>query len=138
MIVVDTNILVAVYIQGPRSGKVHELLQRDSQWRVPQLWQHEFLNVLATYGRVGKMSPVLLAALWQKAYKENAALEEPLNMAHALDLALIHQISGYDAQFVGLAETLNVPLITEDRKLQATLPQIAVSIEQFLSRPNPC
>lgn len=136
MIVVDTNILIAVSILGSRSGKVHELLQRDSQWRIPQLWRYEFLNVLATYGRVGKMSPVLLSALWQKAYKENIALEEPLDMAYALNLALIHRITGYDAQFVCLAETLNVPLITEDRKLQATLPRIAFSIEQFLARPR--
>ena len=39
-----------------------------------------------------------------------------------------------DAQYVALAQSLNAPLITEDRKLGEAVPEIAFSLREFLAR----
>ena len=41
-------------------------------------------------------------------------------------------ITGYDAQYVALAQNLNATLITEDRKLRNAVSGIAVSMQEFL------
>ena len=40
--------------------------------------------------------------------------------------------SSYDCEFVALAEHLNCPLVTEDKKIHESFPSIAVSIEDYL------
>lgn len=53
-------------------------------------------------------------------------------MSAALADAAKYAISGYDAQYIALAKSLNAPLITEDRKLRHAVPGIAFSIREFL------
>lgn len=68
MIVVDTNVISYLLIRGDRSEAIDRLFESDSEWVAPRLWLDEFLNVLATYERLGKLepedvSPILLDAL---------------------------------------------------------------------------
>lgn len=56
--------------------------------------------------------------------------ERQPDMEHALTLAITHAISAYDAQYVDLAEALGVLLVTEDKKLQRTLPHRVISLMQ--------
>ena len=42
--------------------------------------------------------------------------------------------TGYDAQYDAPAQSLNAPLITEDRKLRKAVPGIALSMQEFLAR----
>lgn len=57
MIVVDTNVISYLLIRGDRSEAIDRLLESDSEWVAPRLWLDEFLNVLATYERLGKLEP---------------------------------------------------------------------------------
>ena len=52
----------------------------------------------------------------------------------ALSVAAKYAIAGYDAQYVTLAQSLDAPLITEDRKLRKVVPGIAFSIQEFLAQ----
>ena len=49
-------------------------------------------------------------------------------------LRLAHQSrhSAYDCEFVVVAKALAVPLVTNDRKLRASFPGIAISPQEFL------
>ncbi len=49
-----------------------------------------------------------------------------------LETALDRGLSAYDAQFVVVAETSGVPLVTADRKILQGCPRIAVSPEAFV------
>jgi predicted nucleic acid-binding protein len=51
MIVVDTNIIAYLYLEGVRSSQMELLLDEHAQWAAPILWRSEFRNVLAQYVR---------------------------------------------------------------------------------------
>jgi hypothetical protein len=42
------------------------------------------------------------------------------------------KISGYEAQYVALAQQLNMPLVTEEQRLLEQLPALCLSIEEAL------
>jgi hypothetical protein len=46
MIVVDTNIIAYLHITGKFTPLVIQLIEKDSNWIAPPLWQSEFRNVL--------------------------------------------------------------------------------------------
>ena len=56
-----------------------------------------------------------------------------MKMDAALVAAAKYAITGYDAQYVALAQSLNAPLITEDRKLRAAVPGVALFMQEFLA-----
>ena len=51
MIVVDTNILGYLYLQGEHTKQTEKALIKDPEWVAPVLWRSEFRNVLAYYTR---------------------------------------------------------------------------------------
>lgn len=52
-------------------------------------------------------------------------------MARVIELAAESGCTAYDCEFVSLAERLNVPLVTSDKKMFAAFPEIAISMEAF-------
>ncbi len=47
-----------------------------------------------------------------------------------LEIAFDHSLSGYDAEFVAVAEALGLPLVTDDRRVLRAFER-AVSIADF-------
>ena len=132
MIVVDANILIYSLIEGDYTPLVNKLRERDMDWRTTGLCLHETVNVLATY----QWRDILTLAQCKKLlahaeiFMEEAQCE--VKMDAALTVAAKYAITGYDAQYVALAHSLNAPLITEDRKLREAVPGIAFSMQEFL------
>ena len=56
MIIVDTNIIAYLYLEGEYSNLAGKLLLADPDWAAPILWRSEFQNVLALYIRNGSLS----------------------------------------------------------------------------------
>ena len=56
MIVVDTNVIAYLYLEGEKSRHVERLLSVDSHWCAPVLWRSEFRSVLSLYLRKGYLS----------------------------------------------------------------------------------
>jgi predicted nucleic acid-binding protein len=95
------------------------------------LWKHEFLNVLSTYVQCGGTGFKESLRLWEKVVGSVEPCEQAIDMALALETAIEHKISSYDAQFVVLACSLGTPLVTEDRKLLKAFPRVAISMRRF-------
>ncbi len=57
--------------------------------------------------------------------------ERDVDLLRAMELAVGRNLSAYDAEFIVLAQSMSVPLVTEDRRLVAAFPSIAVSMEAF-------
>ena len=133
MIVVDANILLYAMIECDATPLTQALKNKDPDWRAPPLLMDETLNVLATYERRGILALDQCQALLRStmAFMEAASIAVDFNLV--LDLAARHRITGYDAQYVALAQTLDVTLVTEDRKLREAVPGITLSLNEYLS-----
>lgn len=136
MIVVDTNVISYLLIEGDKTSSAQKLWNLDSDWRVPTLWRHEFLNVLATVSKAGVLDPVEAEEIWRTGLKIFSSCEEEADPPGALRLAVQMRISAYDAQFVALARQLNVPLVTEDGPLRTRVPEGLFSMEQFCAEAS--
>jgi len=134
MIVVDANILIYSLIEGDYTPLVQELRERDTDWRTTGLCLHETLNVLATYQRREILTLAQCKKLLAHAEQFMSVAQCEVKMDAALAMAAKYAITGYDAQYVSLAQSLNAPLITEDRKLREAVPGIAFSMQDFLAQ----
>lgn len=119
MIVVDTNVLVYLFVAGPKTQLARLLLERDPAWLLPPLWRHEFHNVMATHVQTKRLSPSQATLLWQQALDLLGDSERDVDMTQALDIAFGSKISGYDAQFLALADAHGTVCVSEDKALKA-------------------
>jgi predicted nucleic acid-binding protein len=131
LIVVDTNVISYLFIQGEKTTLAQEVHHLDPSWIVPTLWRHEFLNVLATYARRGGGSLEEVQDVWQRTLVFLARRERQADMGLALELAVQYGISAYDAQYIALAQQAGTYCITEDGRLIRIFPAIAMSMEDF-------
>ncbi len=133
MIVVDTNIISYLYITGDNSQLSENLLSFDSHWVAPLLWRSEFRNVLSLYLRkkILNLDEVLL--LIQQAEKLLNDHEYEIPSINIMQLVKNSQCSTYDCEFVALAQYLEVPFITADKKIIREFPTTAKPIRSFLA-----
>jgi len=134
MIVVDANILIYSLIRCEQSPLVQKLRGKDADWRTTALCLHETLNVLVTYQRREALSLDQCRGLLEHAERFVEVAQCEVEMNAALAVAAEYAITGYDAQYVALARSLDAPLITEDRKLRKAVSGIAFSMQEFLAR----
>lgn len=130
MIVADTNLLVYTTIEGGRSEASDRVLARDDEWIAPPLWRSEFRNALVQNVRHGLLSPEKAKAIWIKAplLVRDVDIADPIAV---LDVAFDRGLSGYDAEFVALAEALGVRLVTDVGRVLKACPGVAVSLDAF-------
>ena len=104
-LVADTNVLAELFLPARQSNRV-----------------------LLKYMRADLLETTKAFAIWQKALGRLAPLEHAVDGQEVLALALAirHQCSSYDAEFVVLAQQLGCPLLTFDRKLLQLFPDLAV------------
>jgi predicted nucleic acid-binding protein len=119
VIVVDTNVIAYLFVPGDRTGAAEALRRRDAEWAAPLLWRSEFRNVLATLVRLGRVELPVAQAMQAQAERLLAPLEFAVDSETVLALAADSGCSAYDCEFVALAEYLDVPLVSADRKLKA-------------------
>lgn len=132
MIVVDTNIISYFYISSDRSDLAEKLLTKDFQWKAPVLWRSEFRSVLGQYLRKELLQLDEILFILQQAEKLMSDGEYGITSNQVMQLVNSSTCSAYDCEFVALAQHLNVPLVTEDKKVIREFPKIAMSMDAFL------
>ena len=133
MIVVDTNMIAYLYISGDKSPQAEQLLSFDSLWNAPLLWRSEFRSVLSLYLRKGILSLDDILIIIQQAEKLLDDNEYKISSAHIMQLINSSSCSAYDCEFVALAQYLDIPLITADKKVLREFPKIAKSLDIYLA-----
>jgi predicted nucleic acid-binding protein len=136
MIVVDTNVVVHALVNGDADlagRQATEALRRDPEWAAPVLWRSEFCNVLGTQIRHGGLSPAKAASALADALVLLRPRERLVDPFAVLDMAVQSGCTAYDCEFVVLAGTLGVPLVTTDRAVLKAFPRVAVSLADFAS-----
>ena len=132
MIVADTNLIAYLIIPGTQLGLATDVLRKDDVWAAPRLWRSEFRSILVKYLRSGQVS--LADALHYMAEAESLMEngEHDVDSAPVLAVAYGSGCSAYDSEFVHLAQSLAVPLVTSDKQILRAYPALAVSLEDFV------
>lgn len=133
MIVADTNLLVYLYITGQRTGEAERVLCQDPEWAAPLLWRSEFRNSLVGLERNKEISLDHVQTIVAEAEQWMAGREYTVVSQRMIQLAKDSGCSAYDCEFVSLAIDLGLFLVTADRQVLKTFPQVAMTPETFLS-----
>ena len=106
-------------------------MRRDSDWIAPFLWRSELRNTLTTLHRHQGLS--LDTAIEIASDAEAILYEREFAVASrsVLELASESGRSAYDCEFVALARQRELPLVTSDRQLVRSFPDVAVSAADF-------
>ena len=131
MIVADTNTIAYLYLPTDQTEDVVSLLHKDPHWIAPMLWRSEFRNVLALYVRKSIIDLQTAIAIQSQAERQMADNEYAVNSMDVLTLARETGCSAYDCEFVSLAQSLNLKLVTGDKKLLERFPDIATTPANF-------
>ena len=126
MIVADSNLIASCVLKSEATTAALALLERDPDWRVPQLWRYEMLNILATMIKAKRLSRRDAESIYRQLLDTLRANEKDPDSSSVLCLVERHGISGYDAHFVALARELGVKLYTQDKELLKKFPETAV------------
>ena len=130
---IDTNILASLFIEGPFTESARQLFAREPFWRSERFILVEMSNVLATQIKVGRCD--LAQALDTRQQAEALITPGLIDTPHATALALAAQfkVSAYDARYLGAAQTLGLRLITEDTRLRRAAPDLTQSLAEALA-----
>jgi predicted nucleic acid-binding protein len=132
MIVVDCNILAWLVLPFGRQSLGRQLLVKDREWASVPLWQSELRNVALGLVRRGLLDveSALLAMTSAQATVQNRVFTPDSRLV--IDLAQRGNLTAYDAEYIALARTLAVPLVTEDRAILSAFPDIACTTAVYL------
>ena len=133
MIVVDTNTIGYLYLGSDRSIQAEQALFKDADWAAPILWRSELRNVLVKYIRNRWLSLEDATKVMGEAIAMMRDREFEVSSSQVLSLASLSKCSAYDCEFVALAQTLEVPLVTVDRQVLKQFAETAVSLEDFVT-----
>jgi len=137
MIVVDTNIIAYLHVNGEFTPSAIQLLERDPYWIAPPLWQSEFRNVMVNYVRHKVLSLTDAANLMGQALSTMQNRHLIPSNELVLSLAVNSPCSSYDCEFVALAQEINCRLVTVDGQIIKSFPKTAIFLDEFIEdRPR--
>ncbi len=128
MIVVDSNILAYLLVDGVFCKRAEALLASDSNWIAPLLWKSEFRNILAGYIRRKDFSFDKAYQIIREAEFILSSKEFEVDSLLVLELIRDSDCSAYDCEFVGLAIKNDCKLVTMDKQILKAFPKIAVPL----------
>lgn len=134
-IVVDTNVLAYYWLPGAHTETAIGLRRATDLWYAPKLWRSEFRNVLAGFLRHGNLSLSQAQATMKAAEAALSDCEWEVSCVRVLDFVSQSDCSAYDCEFIALAAAMNIPLVTEDRRILSDFPTIAVPMADLVEDP---
>lgn len=133
MVVADTNVIIYLHLFNQQTAIAEALYEQDPDWVAPALWRSEYRNVLALYMRQ-QLITLAEAHEYQAAAESFLARRDyAISSARVLTLSKQSHCTAYDCEFVALAEELNVPLITADKRLAKAFPEQALLLENAVT-----
>ena len=116
MIVVDANTIIYLVRETSFTGLARDVYAADPEWVVPPLWKPEVLNALLKEVRAGHIDVAAAIEAANMASRILADRARDCAPAAILRAAEEARLTAYDACYVGLAHSLGVVLVTEDKQ----------------------
>ena len=114
--VVDASVLVAALVDSGREGRWAESVLARDTLASPELALAEASNILRRLERRGQLSRMEATAAHGDLLRLDLELFPFVPFAQRV-WALRHNLTSYDAWYVAVAEALDCPLATLDRRL---------------------
>ena len=132
MIVADTSLIASLLLSTSATTDAEAVFEKDQEWVAPFLWRSEFRNVLATQIKVLGLPVNDAVALFEKAEEIVETPDTKSDPGEILRLAHGKKLSAYDAEYVALAYSLRIKLVTLDTGILKAVPEIAISPKAFM------
>ncbi len=132
MIVVDTNILVYLWLPGNFTEQAERLLEKDGHWVSSMLWRSEYRNVVGAFYRKGLLSYEDAIEVILNAEEQMSDSEYAVNSVRVMEKVKRSKCTAYDCEYVVLAEAFDCNLITKDKEIIKYFPDIAIDLERFV------
>ena len=132
MIVADANLIAYLVMPGERPSEAEAVLAKDPTWAAPTLWRSEILSVVHKYVMRGDLTDARAVALLAQADEILGGREADVDSQQVLELASRSRCTTYDCEYVALAESLDVPLVTTDRAVLKAFPARATTPASFV------
>lgn len=132
MIVADANLLAYLVMPGERTAEAEAVLEKDPAWVAPALWRSELRSVVHKYIVRGDLTIARAVTLLGQLDEVIGGREGDVDAEDVLALASRSKCSTYDCEYVALAKTLGVPLVTTDRAILKAFPAVAMTPAEFL------
>jgi len=134
--VLDASVTAAWLLPDEASEhtrRLYKLIRRDEvEPQAPNLWQWECVNILANGVRRGRIPQTAVEGLWGvlDAIRHRVELHDLAPAQHKASLAVAMDagLSAYDAGYMWLARSLNLPLATFDKRLIDAAPACGVKL----------
>jgi len=114
--VIDASVLVAALVDSGQEGRWAEATLAQGQLAGPELILVEASNILRRLERGGEISRIEATGAHRDLVRLDLKLVPFAPFAERI-WALRGNLTSYDAWYVALAETLDAPLVTLDRRL---------------------
>lgn len=134
MIVTDSSVIVHAIIDTDCSIETRAVGRIDADWHAPILWISELRSAILKYMRIGRYSIAEADEFMRLARRLMQAGTGTVGDDHVLRLAVDSGCSTYDCEFVAMAQQMDAPLLTYDRKLLNAFPELAVTPSDWLER----
>jgi predicted nucleic acid-binding protein len=113
----------------PQTEAVLTMLQdADGLAWVPDVWRYEMLNGLGKGVSRGRLRSNAALGLWHELLELPIRFVEFGSGAELLELALRHNLSAYDASYLGLAVSRSLPIASGDTKLLEAARRVGLQV----------
>ncbi|MFQ5685911.1 MAG: type II toxin-antitoxin system VapC family toxin [Candidatus Scalindua sp.] len=129
MIVVDTNIIVYLWLPSDFTEMAEKLLKKDSYWVSSTLWKFEFRNVVSSFYRRKLITYEQALEVIFNAEAQLVNSEYSVNSLKVMEKVKSSKCTAYDCEYVALAEVLNCNLVTNDKKILKSFPSITTDLK---------
>jgi predicted nucleic acid-binding protein len=133
VLIVDTNVVAYLLIEGDYTAAARSLHRRDDDWRSDAFIMVEFANVLTASIAARRLDLVLAQRFLADAASLLQGRLTSIPHDSVLSLAVQYRVTAYDARFLALAQLVGSRLVTEDAKLRAAAPSLTQSLADALA-----
>lgn len=133
MIIVDVNLIGALFLQGEQAPLASRIFEKDPDWYAPLLWQSEMRSLITSYLRHKLITLGEAPQIMDEAHALMVDHERYVSSNLVFELVSISKCTSYDCEYVALAREMNLTLVTFDKQVVGAFPGIAVFPQNFVN-----
>ena len=132
MIIVDANLIGALFLRSDQSPLATEVFEKDPDWYAPLLWQSEMRSLLTSYLRHKLITLDKAMQIMDEVHGLMMEHERHVSSGRVLELVTTSKCTSYDCEYVALAKEMNLTLVTFDKEIVGAFPGVAIFPQDFI------